>query len=312
LPSASFTPQLRPLSIGETLDAGFRLLRARFGTLIVCVLVPMVPLSIIATVIEASTNDQAFDVNATTTSTTDDGAVIAGTLISALIQGAAAALAIAACFRVVSSAYLGERAEAGPSLRYGLSRLLPLIVAYITLSIVLAISALFLLIPAIFLGVKWCVTFAAIVAERAGPFSAMGRSWELTGGHWWRTFGTLLVVGLIALVLYLAVVAGLGGTIAASEDMSEVTYATLATALTVILFAILYPLVASIITVIYYDLRVRNEGFDLQLLAQGVGADTSRFETAPERPAAAPAPGSTPPPSSAGGFAPPEGPVTSS
>jgi glycerophosphoryl diester phosphodiesterase family protein len=302
LPSASFTPQLRPLSIGEALDAGFRLLRARFGTLIVCVLVPMVPLSIIATIIEASTNDQAFDVNATTTSTTDDGAVIAGTLISALIQGAAAALAIAACFRVVSSAYLGERAEAGPSLRYGLSRLLPLIVAYITLAIVLGVSALFLLIPAIFLGVKWCVTFAAIVAERAGPFSAMGRSWELTGGHWWRTFGTLLVVGLISLVLYLAVVAGLGGTIAASESMSEVTYATLATALTVILFAILYPLVASIITVIYYDLRVRNEGFDLQLLAQGVGADTSRFEIAPELPSASTPP---PPPRPEGGFSAP-------
>lgn len=290
MPSSSFTPQLRPLSIGETLDAGFRLLRARFGTLIVCVLVPMVPLSIIATIIEASTNDQAFDVNATTT-TSDDGAAIAGTLIGALIQGAAAALAVAACFRVISSAYLGERAEAGPSLRYGLSRLLPLMVAYIVLSIVIGISALFLLLPAIFLGVKWSVTFAAIVAERAGPFKAIGRSWELTRGHWWRVFGTLLVVALISLVLYIAVVAGLGGAIATSDDMSEVTYATLTTALTVILFAILYPLVASIVTVIYYDLRVRNEGFDLHLLAQGVGADTSRFETAPERPST-----STPPP----------------
>jgi hypothetical protein len=199
LPSSSFTPQLRPLSIGETLDAGFRLLRARFGTLIVCVLVPMVPLSIIATIIEASTNDQAFDVNATAT-TSDDGAAIAGTLIGALIQGAAAALAVAACFRVISSAYLGERAEAGPSLRYGLSRLLPLMVAYIVLSVVIGISALFLLLPAIFLGVKWSVTFAAIVAERAGPFKAIGRSWELTRGHWWRVFGTLVVVALISLV----------------------------------------------------------------------------------------------------------------
>ena len=290
MPSSSFTPQLRPLSIGETLDAGFRLLRARFGTLLICVLVPMVPLSIISTIIVASTDDQAFDVNATTT-TSDDGAAIAGTLIGALIQGAAAALAVAACFRVISSAYLGERAEAGPSLRYGLSRLLPLMVAYIVLSIVVGVSALFLLIPAIFLAVKWSVTFAAIVAERAGPFRSMGRSWGLTRGHWWRVFGTLLVVALISLVLYLAVVAGLGGAIATSDDMSEFTYATLTTALTVILFAILYPLVASIITVIYYDLRVRNEGFDLQLLAQGVGADMSRFESAPERPST-----STPPP----------------
>jgi hypothetical protein len=298
LASSSFTPQLRPLSIGETLDAGFRLLRARFGTLLVCVLVPMVPLSIISTIIVASTDDQAFDVNSSAT-TSDDGAAIAGTLIGALIQGAAAALAVAACFRVISSAYLGERAEAGPSLRYGLSRLLPLMVAYIVLSIVLGVSALFLLLPAVFLGVKWSVTFAAIVAERAGPFRAMGRSWELTRGHWWRVFGTLLVVVLISLVLYLAVVAGLGGAIATSDDMSEFTYATLTTALTVILFAILYPLVASIITVIYYDLRVRNEGFDLQLLAQGVGADTSRFESAPERPSASIPP---PQPRPEGGF----------
>ena len=41
---------------------------------------------------------------------------------------------------------------------------------------------------------------------------------------------------------------------------------------------------------------MRNEGFDLQLLARGVGADASRFETSPERPE------SQPPPSSTGGF----------
>ncbi len=309
MPSASYTPQLRPLSIGEVLDAGFRLLRARFGTLVTCVLVPVVPLTIIATILQASTNEDAFDVNATGT-TSSDGSVIAGSIIAGLLQGVAIALAVAACFRVISSAYLGEEAAAGPSLRYGLSRVLALIVAYIVLSICLGISFIVLVIPFIFLSVKWSVTFAAIVSERAGPFQAMGRSWELTRGHWWRTFGTLLVLALISFVLYLLVIAGLGGLIATNEDMSQLTYAVLSTALTVILLAILYPLVASIITVIYYDLRVRNEGFDLQLLAQGVGADASRFQSAPERPGQ---PGSTPPPAprpaadTGGGFAPPEG-----
>jgi hypothetical protein len=307
LPSATFTPQLRPLSIGEVLDAGFRLLRARFGTLVVCVLVPMVPLSIIGTLLEASTNEAAFDINATTT-TSSDGSVIAGALISTLLQGAAAALAIAACFRVISSAYLGEDAAAGPSLRYGLSRLLPLMVAYIVLSIVIGISFVLFVIPGVFLSVKWSVTFAAIVSERAGPFSAIGRSWELTRGHWWRTFGTLLVLGLLSLVLYLAIVAGLGSAIATNGDMSEVTYAVLTVVLTIVLFSILYPLIAAIISVMYYDLRVRNEGFDLQLLAQGVGADMTRFESAPERPTAPPPSTSVPPPATGGGFAPPEGP----
>ena len=70
--------------------------------------------------------------------------------------------------------------------------------------------------------------------------------------------------------------------------------------------AITYPLWAAVVTVLYYDLRVRNEGFDLQLLAQGVGSDTSRFETSPERPSA------PPPSASGGGFRPPEEPATSS
>jgi hypothetical protein len=310
LPSASFTPQLRPLSIGEVLDAGFRLLRARFGTLVTCVLVPVVPLSIVATILQASTNEDAFDVNATADTTSSDGSVIAGSVIGGLLQGIAIALAVAACFRVISSAYLGEEATAGPSLRYGLSRVLALVVAYIALSICLGISIFLLFIPFVFLSVKWSVTFAAIVSERAGPFRGMGRSWELTRGHWWRTFGTLLVLALISFVLYLLVIAGLGGLIAANEDMSQLTYAVLSTALTVILLAILYPLIASIVTVIYYDLRVRNEGFDLQLLAQGVGADASRFESAPERPgppASTPPPTPSPAPDTGGGFAPPEG-----
>ncbi len=179
-------------------------------------------------------------------------------------------------------------------------------VAYIVLSIALGISFVLFIIPGIFFSVKWSVTFAAIVSERAGPFSGISRSWELTRGHWWRTFGTLLVLGLLSLVLYLAIVAGLGAAIANNQDMSEATYAVLTVVLTIVLFAILYPLIASIISVMYYDLRVRNEGFDLQLLAQGVGADTSRFESAPERPGAPPS-SSIPPPSTGGGFAPPEG-----
>jgi hypothetical protein len=44
---------------------------------------------------------------------------------------------------------------------------------------------------------------------------------------------------------------------------------------------------------------VRNEGFDLHLLAQGFGADTSRFESSPERPSTSTPP---PPPRPEGGF----------
>jgi hypothetical protein len=304
LPSASYTPQLRPLSIGEALDAGFRLLRARFGTLVLCALVPVVPLTILSVIIVSSADPAAFDVNATASS--DSGTNASG-LVDRLLTGAAAALAIAACFKVISSTYLGERAGAGESLRYGLTRFLPLMVAYIVLSIALPLAFIAIIIPGVFLAVKWSMTYAAIVAERAGPFSAMGRSWALTRGHWWRTFGTLVVLGLIAFVLFFVGLAVVGAAAVAVDDTIGTTaYAVVITVATILVLAVLYPLVAAIVTVIYYDLRVRNEGFDLQLLAQGVGADMSRFASAPERPAP---PASVPPPApaSSGGFAPPEG-----
>ena len=51
--TSAFTPRLRPLSIGELLDAGFKLFRQRFGTLMICTLVPVVPLSLLSTIIVA-------------------------------------------------------------------------------------------------------------------------------------------------------------------------------------------------------------------------------------------------------------------
>ena len=76
--------------------------------------------------------------------------------------------------------------------------------------------------------------------------------------------------------------------------------------------ALIYPLAASILAVLYYDARVRNEGFDLQLLAQSIGGDASRFERSQERPEMAPAPQPVPAGSARGGFAPPEGPASAS
>jgi hypothetical protein len=82
---------------------------------------------------------------------------------------------------------------------------------------------------------------------------------------------------------------------------------------------------ASVLTVLYFDLRVRKEGFDLRLLARGVGQDASAYATSAQAvgeasglgaggfaPPAQPPPGGgfappAPPPQS-GGFAPPQAP----
>ena len=290
-----YTPQLRPLSVGEMLDAGFRLFRARFWTLIVCVLVPVVPLTIVATGVQASVDPNAFDLD--NTETVDSGTALAGTLVAALIQFAAAALAIAACFKAISAAYLGDHAAVSESLRYALGRLAPLIAAYFIVVVLVVLGILALIVPGVWIAVKLSMTFPAVVSERKGPFASIGRSWSLTSGNWWRVFGTLLVVFLITFVLQIVLAGVVGGLLAVSDDVSELTAAIVLTVVNLLTLAITYPLWASVTSVVYYDLRVRNEGFDLHLLAQGMGAEAARFESAPERPV-------VPPPES-GGFTPP-------
>lgn len=290
---SSYTPQLRPLSVGEVLDAGFRLLRHRFRDLLLCVLVPVLPLSILGTIILASSTEGAFDPDATAEPAS--GTTIAAGLVNAVLQGLVIALAVAACFKVVSAAYLGERTTVGESLRFGLGQVVPLVVASILIMLAVTLGMILLIIPGIFLAVRWAMTFPAIVFEREGPAGGPGRSWRLTKGHFWRTFGTLAIVFLLVLVVSLVLEAVLTAVLLAFGDPGEVVAASISTLVSVIATAVTYPLWAAVLTVMYYDLRVRNEGFDLRLLAEGVGADPGRFSSAPERPGE-------------GGFAPPQAP----
>jgi hypothetical protein len=142
----------------------------------------------------------------------------------------------------------------------------------------------------------------------------MRRSWQLTRDNWWRSFAVLLVLTLLTIVLYYAFAASVFWALNQLDSISEIALATLDTVFIVIVLALIYPLSASILAVLYYDLRVRKEGFDLQLLAQSIGDDASRFERSPERPDTAPTPSPQPVPaaSSSGGFAPPEGPASAS
>jgi glycerophosphoryl diester phosphodiesterase family protein len=331
VPSTSFTPQLRPLSIGEVLDAGFRLLRHRFGALMLCVLAAGLPLSILRTIIIASSDPDYYDVNAVRFGD-PPAEVIVGQIVAGLVLFLGALIAIAACFRVISAAYLGEPVKPAESLRFGVRRvpamvgaslvlaLLGFVVLFLFAMLAVAAQPLILLAVPVFawLFVKWALVWPAIVAERAGPLQAIRRSWKLTDNVWWRSFAVLLVLTLITLVLYFALSFALFAAFSGVDSISEIALALIDTLFNVIVLAVVYPLSAAILTVLYYDTRVRNEGFDLQLLAESIGSDGSRFAPPPERPESIgglSAPTPTPLPASSnpgGGFAPPEGPASAS
>ena len=302
---------LRPLSIGEILDAGIKVFVRHWKVLTLCVVALVLPLSIIQVLLQASVNPDAFRSGETTTTSADVGPALVGYLVTILLSGVATVVTYTACFKAVSDAWLGAPPEVGRSLRFGARRLLKVLLAGIIWAIALVLAFIALFIPGVYLSVAWCLTLPVLLFEGVGPFQAMGRSRDLVKGRWWPTFGLLLVAELL-LSIVAGIIQGVLVGVAVGSQAGTVPTAIASVVGGTIAAVITRPYLAAVLTILYFDMRVRKEGFDLQLMAEGLGephdpdaplpAPLIGEDFTPEQKAAAPywppPPGWTPPPAS--------------
>ena len=76
----------------------------------------------------------------------------------------------------------------------------------------LVLLILLLVLFCLFVAVRFLMSMPVASAERAGPITMLRRSWELTGGHWLKLFGFLLVA-LFTAVLILGAVSMVVGSL---------------------------------------------------------------------------------------------------
>jgi hypothetical protein len=279
--TATAPPQLRPLALGEIIDVSIKLMRRNWRTLALLVLVVAVPVAVVSLLITTSTTtyDPTLDVR----SSDDDAAYGAGQVINAVLQLALYLLATVACFEAVAEAYMGGEPDWRSSLRFAARRLPAVLGMSILYFFGLFFGLIAIVIGAIFLAVRWSVAMPALLLERRGPVSALGRSWNLVGGFWWKVFGTLLIVYLLVTVLSLAAGAVLGGVLAAITSVDSLLGLAAQQAVTVLVQVFTLPLFAAVTIVLYVDLRVRKEGFDLALMADHIANPDAPASFAPAR-----------------------------
>jgi hypothetical protein len=142
----------------------------------------------------------------------------------------------------------------------------------VVIGIVGGIAALVFLV---WLAVRWAVAYAALLGERVNPWRALGRSWKLVEGNWWRTIGVLLLVWLLVAIIQSAVGLLFGGIAALVPGLGEEVRAGAVTVVTAVVNALVGAIAPLAITMLYLDLRVRKEGVDLDQLARQTSTGTA-------------------------------------
>jgi hypothetical protein len=124
-----------------------------------------------------------------------------------------------------------------------------------------------LLFPALifilYVYIRWRVVVPAIVVEGLGPVEGIRRSWRLTLNYWWRTLGLVALLGVISYVISVGPTTVIVFILLYATPTNPVLASALSGAVGTATSLLFLPLELIAITLYYFDLRVRKEGFDL-------------------------------------------------
>jgi hypothetical protein len=268
---------MRPLNLGETLDASIKIVRSRWKTLATVMVVVALPIQIANVLIITSTTDvyqvgTSFSSSAdSATSYSDEGAYVAGQTLIIALGFLGYLLGTVACYRAIADTYLGRETSARASLRFAGGRLGATLWLTIVLGIGLIAGFVALFLPGIWLWIAWSVAYPVMLVEGTGGFKALTRSFKLVETRWWATAARMAVAYiLVGVVTTVATLIFIVPTAWLTADTSFGAL-LLEQATNLVVSLVTTPFVAAVTTLVYFDLRVRKEGFDLALLAERMG-----------------------------------------
>lgn len=249
-----------PLSMGQMLDRAFRLYRQNF-LLFVGVIAPIQIVSALVLMLQAAGG--AIAVMAATLG------VIVNSVLSLIASGA---LVI-----VASRAYFGELLTVGEvygRVKEEIGGLLLAVLASIVAGMALGLWWVVGIVVGWISGLGMLFFFGACVApllipivilEEKDAFKALRRGWDLTRRRFWPVLGYAFLLNIMAQLIVTGpiLLATFGGQAAFGVGSSmPIILQSLATLVIGILFT---PFSISAYLILYFDLRVRTEGVDIEM-----------------------------------------------
>jgi hypothetical protein len=256
------TTYYRPRSVSELVDAAFQLLRRDYMQYVMLMAIAYVPWLVI------------LMATGLLTATPGDGAGVTSILVMGLGAMIWFSLIDAVMIDAVSSSYLGGRVDIAGSFRRVSGRFGHVLAAVIAKALMVFVGLMFLIVPGLYFLAKYFAVPATIVLEERGAGEGLGRSSTLSEGLKGHVLKTLVLVWGIYVALSFAV--GVLGGAAAVFSQSATLLIVFTQVVNAAFRIFLYPLIPIVQTLLYYDARIRKEGYDLELMAQGLGVSEAR------------------------------------
>ena len=263
------TVDLRPMTLGEVLDRTFTLYREHF---LLFVGITALPHLLTLLFNFGVLSFQRTSITGTTPHLPSPGVmggIVAGALVGAVLVLLTVGIAQAATVVAVSDLYLGQPASVRNSYARAKGSILIVIAIMIMTGLATVVGLIFLIIPGIYLACRLAVSVPVAIVEKESPVASMERSMELTKDYAWQLFLLLLLVGVLSSVVgtllqFPVFFSTISSALAKKQpSIGVMAYSYVAQFASQVLVGPIGTISASLM---YYNLRVRKEGFDIQQL----------------------------------------------
>ena len=138
----------------------------------------------------------------------------------------------------------------------------------------------------IYIAVRWAFLVTTVLLEEPSVRYALKRSSELVRGVWWQVFGVLLLILLLGSAIHIILEVSLGCILILAQlagetdfmdiiqwailnraiDSTHLPFYVIMTCIDLVLNTLVYPIGFIGVTLLYFDRRIRTEGFDIEML----------------------------------------------
>jgi hypothetical protein len=273
--------RLTPMTFADLLDTTFKLLKANWRQLAIVAAVYVVPATILQfialigadgqlSVGSSNTSSVVYEAWGNSRVSDEIGRILLAGLFSVLLSIGLLPYVQGAITRLVASSYLNHPITAEQALRSTRPHWKTLVLANLLVLLCTMGGLVLLIIGAIVVSILCVVVNPVVVLEGGNARRAVSRSWGLVSKRFWAYLGTLIVIAVIELIIGIGVglvIGQLGSAILGDRlghGLANVVNSTIGLCIGGI-----------VVTLFYFDARVRSEGYDLQMMFERVNAGST-------------------------------------